>query len=44
MVRGHWSVLVLCHFGEELEDKAPSMLLLDSMQSANNGLQAEIRK
>ncbi|KAI5661420.1 hypothetical protein M9H77_20743 [Catharanthus roseus] len=41
---GHWSVLVLCHFGEELEDKAPSMLLLDSMQSANNGLQAEIRK
>ncbi|KAJ9678484.1 hypothetical protein PVL29_020621 [Vitis rotundifolia] len=43
----HWSLLILCHFGESLESKirAPCMLLLDSLQMANpKRLEPNIRK
>ncbi|OMO94627.1 Peptidase C48, SUMO/Sentrin/Ubl1 [Corchorus capsularis] len=45
--RGHWSLLILCHFGESLQSKSrtPCMLLLDSLQTANpRRLEPDIRK
>lgn len=43
----HWSLLILCHFGESSESKTrtPCMLLLDSLESANpRRLEPNIRK
>ncbi|KAK7282004.1 hypothetical protein RIF29_10460 [Crotalaria pallida] len=44
---GHWSLLIFCHFGENLQSTARSrcMLLLDSLQKANpRRLEPEIRR
>ncbi|KAK7302204.1 hypothetical protein RJT34_13086 [Clitoria ternatea] len=44
---GHWSLLILCHFGESSESTTRSrcMLLLDSLEIANpRRLEPEIRK
>ncbi|KAH7549761.1 hypothetical protein JRO89_XS13G0078000 [Xanthoceras sorbifolium] len=43
----HWSLLIFCHFGENLQSKTktPCMLLLDSLEMANpRRLEADIRK
>uniref|UniRef100_A0A2P2JAB8 Ubiquitin-like protease family profile domain-containing protein n=1 Tax=Rhizophora mucronata TaxID=61149 RepID=A0A2P2JAB8_RHIMU len=43
----HWSLLIFCHFGENLqsENTTPCMLLLDSLEMANpRRLEPEIRK
>ncbi|XVE54535.1 hypothetical protein DITRI_Ditri03aG0089500 [Diplodiscus trichospermus] len=43
----HWSLLIFCHFGENLQSKTrtPCMLLLDSLQMANpRRLEPDIRK
>lgn len=43
----HWSLLILCHFGESLESisRTPCMLLLDSMHKTGpKRLEPEIRK
>ncbi|XP_042498149.1 probable ubiquitin-like-specific protease 2A isoform X2 [Macadamia integrifolia] len=43
----HWSLLILCHLGENLESKSrtPCMLLLDSLGMTNpNRLEPDIRK
>lgn len=45
--RRHWSLLVLCHLGENLksETKTPCMLLLDSLVMTNpKRLEPDIRK
>lgn len=45
--RGHWSLLILCHFGEDLQSTTRSrcMLLLDSLEMANpRRLEPEIRR
>ena len=45
--RNHWSLLIMCHFGESLESKirAPCMLLLDSLQMVDpKRLEPNIRK
>lgn len=44
---GHWNLLILCHFGEDLSSEArtPCMLLLDSLKEADpNRLEPLIRK
>ncbi|KAK3225166.1 hypothetical protein Dsin_005028 [Dipteronia sinensis] len=44
---GHWSLLIFCHFNENLHSntKTPCMLLLDSLEMANpRRLEADIRK
>ncbi|XP_027904796.1 probable ubiquitin-like-specific protease 2B [Vigna unguiculata] len=44
---GHWSLLILCHFGESLQSatRSPCMLLLDSLEMANpRRLEPEIRR
>ncbi|GMH01192.1 hypothetical protein Nepgr_003031 [Nepenthes gracilis] len=44
---GHWSLLIFCHFGENLlsKSKRPCMLLLDSLEMANpRRLEPYIRK
>ncbi|MCL7031170.1 hypothetical protein MKW94_018205 [Papaver nudicaule] len=44
---GHWSLLILCHFGENLESKTakPCMLLLDSLEIADpRRVEPDIRK
>ncbi|KAI9173652.1 hypothetical protein LWI28_004359 [Acer negundo] len=44
---GHWSLLIFCHFNENLlsNTKTPCMLLLDSLEMANpRRLEADIRK
>ncbi|TXG51331.1 hypothetical protein EZV62_023855 [Acer yangbiense] len=44
---GHWSLLIFCHFNENLQSntKTPCMLLLDSLEMANpRRLEADIRK
>ncbi|KAK7411047.1 hypothetical protein VNO78_02398 [Psophocarpus tetragonolobus] len=44
---GHWSLLILCHFGENLQSTTRSrcMLLLDSLEIANpRRLEPEIRR
>ncbi|KAK7353924.1 hypothetical protein VNO80_19380 [Phaseolus coccineus] len=44
---GHWSLLILCHFGESLQSTTRSrcMLLLDSLEMANpRRLEPEIRR
>lgn len=40
----HWTLLILCHFREESKSSSPCMVLLDSLQSANQSLEPEIRK
>ncbi|KAI5673457.1 hypothetical protein M9H77_13821 [Catharanthus roseus] len=40
----HWSLLILCHFGEQSKSSSPCMVLLDSLQSANHNLEPQIRK
>ncbi|KAL6174992.1 hypothetical protein ACLB2K_051635 [Fragaria x ananassa] len=43
----HWNLLILCHFGENLESKTqrPCMLLLDSLEMADpKRLEPDIRK
>ncbi|XP_004309800.1 PREDICTED: probable ubiquitin-like-specific protease 2A [Fragaria vesca subsp. vesca] len=43
----HWNLLILCHFGENLESKTqrPCMLLLDSLEMADpRRLEPDIRK
>ncbi|MBA0633150.1 hypothetical protein Godav_001793 [Gossypium davidsonii] len=45
--RGHWSLLIFCHFGESLQSKTrtPCMLLLDSLQMSDAlRLEADIRR
>lgn len=42
--RSHWTLLILCHFSEESKSASPCMVLLDSLQSANQSLESEIRK
>ncbi|TKY73609.1 ubiquitin-specific protease 2A [Spatholobus suberectus] len=44
---GHWSLLILCHFGESLQSTTRSrcMLLLDSLEMANpKRLEPEVRR
>ncbi|XP_020235782.1 probable ubiquitin-like-specific protease 2A isoform X1 [Cajanus cajan] len=44
---GHWSLLILCHFGESLQltTRSRCMLLLDSLEMANpRRLEPEIRR
>ncbi|KAG9154094.1 hypothetical protein Leryth_000593 [Lithospermum erythrorhizon] len=44
---GHWSLLILCHFGDSGQSKfrTPCMLLLDSLKEANpKRLEPEIRR
>ncbi|KAL5192124.1 putative ubiquitin-like-specific protease 2A [Glycine soja] len=44
---GHWSLLILCHFGESMESttKSRCMLLLDSLEMTNpRRLEPEIRR
>lgn len=44
---GHWNLLILCHFGEDLSSEArtPCMLLLDSLKETEpNRLEPLIRK
>jgi len=44
---GHWNLLILCHFGEDLssESRTPCMLLLDSLKETEpNRLEPLIRK
>ncbi|KAE8662618.1 Cysteine proteinases superfamily protein, putative isoform 7 [Hibiscus syriacus] len=44
---GHWSLLILCHFGESLQSKTitPCMMLLDSLQMSDPmRLEPDIRK
>lgn len=46
-LRRHWSLLILCHFGESLESETstPCMLLLDSLEMTNpKRLEPDIRK
>jgi hypothetical protein len=45
--RGHWSLLIFCHFGESLQSKTrtPCMLLLDSLEMGNpRRVEPDIRK
>lgn len=45
--RGHWFLLILCHFGEDSEANSQRrcMLLLDSLQKAHSKqLEPEIRR
>lgn len=46
LARSHWSLLILCHFGEtKSKTRTPCMILLDSLHMANpNRLEPEIRK
>ncbi|XP_030531420.1 probable ubiquitin-like-specific protease 2A isoform X2 [Rhodamnia argentea] len=43
---GHWSLLILCHFGDrKSKNRTPCMILLDSLHMANpKRLEPEIRK
>lgn len=40
----HWTLLILCQFTKESKSSSPCIVLLDSLQSANQSLEPEIRK